>query len=160
MMDNTQLILIGAGVLLIIMLIYIFVQQSSAARKQRETEEAAKKLLEERTQEMIRMTALPLGWAVRSELLRGNMAALEDLMLTYVRTRAVESMAVVDENGNIILSSNRKQETQPYSQYYTEPLPAGNDISMIKRQNGCDLVLIPIDTHAEKSRVVAVEYKV
>lgn len=79
-------------------------EQSSTARQQ---------ALAGQAREMLLLSARPLAWAVRAELLRGNLAQVDEYFREYVREHGVQSLVLVGQDGTVTLASNRKLETLP-----------------------------------------------
>ena len=68
--------------------------------------------LDVQARDLLRLAARPLAWAVRAELLRGNVGQVDDYFREFVRERGVNSVLLVGPDGKILLATNRKLETQ------------------------------------------------
>ena len=73
---------------------------------------AQRQALDVQAKDLLRLAARPLAWAVRAELLRGNVSQVDDYFREFVRERGVNSVLLVAPDGKIMLATNRKLETQ------------------------------------------------
>ncbi len=58
--------------------------------------------------EMLRLATLPLGWAVRGEMLKDNLNQVDDYFRLFIRERGVESLLLVDKDGKVVVASDQK----------------------------------------------------
>lgn len=84
--------------------------------KQRAAEERAAVLhsateaLATQTSSLLRLSALPLGWAVRSALLKDDLTSVDTYLQRIVQERHVTGAALVGADGKVRLAGNRKLE--------------------------------------------------
>lgn len=65
--------------------------------------------------EALKLMAMPLGWAVRKEMMSGNMEQVDEYVADLVRVKGVGKAALADSAGSIIAASDRKLVDQPLS---------------------------------------------
>ena len=84
--------------------------------KQRAAEEraavlqAATEALATQTSSLLRLSALPLGWAIRSALLKDDLNSVDTYLQRIVQERHVTGAALVGADGKVRLAGNRKLE--------------------------------------------------
>jgi hypothetical protein len=97
-------------------------QRMATEREQLSAEQ--RKAMDLQARELLRLAARPLAWAIRAELLRGNLGQVDDYMREFVRERGVNSILLVGPDGKILLATNRKLETQLAEGLVSKPLLA------------------------------------
>jgi hypothetical protein len=90
---------------------------------------AQKQALTGQARALLRLSARPLAWSVRGELLRGNLGQIDDYFREFVRERGVSSLLLVDKDGRIALATNRKLETQPADSVLSKALLESPDVA-------------------------------
>lgn len=113
----------GVAVLLAFILVVLVVwnryalhslDQAAQAERVQMTQAQAK-ALDTQGREILRLAALPLGWAVRAEMLKDNLQQVDDYFRRFVRERGVESIVLVDRTGKVAVATDRKLEGQAAS---------------------------------------------
>jgi hypothetical protein len=122
--------------------------QSSSAQKQ---------ALSGQARELLRLSARPLAWSIRAELLRGNLAQVDDYFREYVRERGVTSLMLVDKDGRIALATNRKLETQPAASVIAKPLLEAPEVAV--EESGTTLrMAVPVMGFDRRLGTLVVDY--
>jgi Arc/MetJ family transcription regulator len=127
----------GAVALLALLLVGAYVWKVVAVRalearllsERGESSEAKRQALSVQARDLLRLTARPLAWAVRAEMLRGNLDAVDDYFREFVRERGVTSLLLVGKDGRIALATNRKLETQPAETVVSKALLEASDVT-------------------------------
>jgi len=91
---------------------------------------AQQQALEVQARDLLRLAARPLAWAVRAELLRGNIGQVDDYFREFVRERGVNSVLLVAPDGKIQLATNRKLETQAAATVVPKAILDAPDVSL------------------------------
>ena len=86
--------------------------------------------LDVQARDLLRLAARPLAWAVRAELLRGNVGQVDDYFREFVRERGVNSLLLVGPDGKILLATNRKLETQAADASVSKSLLEAPDVTL------------------------------
>jgi len=121
---GSRALLYGAGAILILLALVlgaVMVWSRISVRRLEQTlvtqradlAEERKRALSVQGREMLRLAALPLGWAVRAEVLKDNLQQVDDYFRRFVREPGVQRMLYVDAKGVVALATDRKLEGQP-----------------------------------------------
>lgn len=62
----------------------------------------------------------PFSWAIRNELLTGNIEKINQYLAQFVKNPKVEQLIVLNEDGEIIASTNKKIEGQNFNDLYPD----------------------------------------
>jgi len=73
--------------------------------------EKATSALDAQTSALLRLSALPLGWAIRDALLKDDLTSADTYLQRIVHERNVTGAALIGADGKVRLASNRKLET-------------------------------------------------
>lgn len=114
------LITIGVALILLISL-WIWksvetsgIRNASEKEKQNLKEQATSKIAEVHKQHLL-LLAKPFVWAVRTELMQGNRNQVNLYLNDMVKEKNFQQIAIADNKGKIIASTNKKDEGQPLS---------------------------------------------
>ncbi len=92
--------------------VVILWKDASHARWQKEMTEKASTQLFNKQEELIKLVAKPLVWNIRAEMLRNNMEQVSILMTDMVRENNIQYVHLIDTNGVVLMSTNKKLEGQ------------------------------------------------
>jgi hypothetical protein len=120
MMKKTLLITIVVGLVLISAMWIWKTMEISSIRKDADIEkqavqEQASRQLVQAHEEHLKLLAKPFVWAVRSEMMQGNISQVNLYMNDMVKEKNIERIALLNEKGIIISSTNKKDEGKPFS---------------------------------------------
>lgn len=110
-----------AGVALLLM-VAIWVGKSIEIRQVREEAtmdnqllkgEAAKHVLHSHEEHLL-LLSKPFVWAIRAEMLQGNLKQIRSYMGEMVKKTNIHHIALADQTGNIIASTNKKEEGRSF----------------------------------------------
>lgn len=73
--------------------------------------ERATAALDAKTSALLRLSALPLGWAIRDALLKDDYTSADTYLQRIVQERNVTGAALIGADGKVRLASNQKLET-------------------------------------------------
>jgi len=112
-------------VLLIIVLLIalgaLYLWKNNAVNSTREEVKAqAARVIAERNAELLRLVSVPLVWAVRGEMMRGNYDQINQYLINFVREPHVQDVILAKTDGMILLATNKRLEGKPV----TDSLPA------------------------------------
>jgi hypothetical protein len=102
---------------------------------------AQREALTVQARDLLRLTARPLAWAVRAEMLRGNLGQVDDYFREFVRERGVTSLMLVGKDGRIALATNRKLETQAADGLVSRELLAAADVAVAESGTSMRMVV-------------------
>ena len=69
---------------------------------------------------MLELVSEPFSWAIRNELLEGNISTVHQYLAQFVKHKEIEMIAVIDDKGEIIASTNKKMEAMPFISVFPE----------------------------------------
>ncbi len=93
------------------------------------------------TMDLVHMT---LVWAIRSEMLRGNMEAVDQYIIQFVKEKDIEQVLLADPSGKILLSSDKKLEGKTFSNFYPSIILDANKSMVVDRDSTSIYVFGPV----------------
>jgi hypothetical protein len=118
---------------------------------------AQRQALSGQARELLRLTARPLAWAVRAEMLRDNLGQVDDYFREFVRERGVSSLILVGKDGKIALATNRKLETQAAETVISKSLLEASDVEV--EESGSTLrMAVPIVGFDRRLGTLVIDY--
>ncbi len=100
--------------------------------------------LTDQADEMLRLAAVPMGWAVRSELLKGNLEQIDDYFRRYVREANITGVVLVDDRDSILVATDKKLEGTPGSAAFPADLLAISQTTTDTTSAGVVRTAVPI----------------
>ena len=122
-----------------------------------EMEKEQQTALEAQARAMLQLTAMPLAWAVRSEMMQGNLSQINDYFRDFVREKGVLSIFLIDKDNKVVLATNVKLETQPADQVVSQAIRDAENIRIEKHDSFLRLG-VPIMNLNEKLGILVVDY--
>jgi len=122
-----------------------------------EMEKEQQTALEAQARAMLQLTAMPLAWAVRSEMMQGNLSQINDYFGDFVREKGVQSIFLIDKENKVVLATNRKLETLPADQVVSQSIRDAESVQIEKHDSVLRLG-VPIMSLNEKLGVLVVDY--
>ncbi len=114
--------------------------------------------LDVQARDMMRMVALPLAWAVRAEMMRGNLSQVDDYFRDFVKEPGVQSVLLIDKENQVVLATNRKLEAQSADRVVSKSILGSEDI--VVEQSESDLRLaVPIMSFNKKIGILVMDYR-
>ena len=113
--------------------------------------------LEAQVHAMLRMTAQPLAWAVRAEMMRDNLSQVDDYFRDFVKEEGVQSIFLIDRNNQVAVATNRKLEAQPADSVVSQTIRDTKKVVIEPSESGLRLG-IPIMSFNEKIGLLVVDY--
>ena len=108
-------------------------------------------------QSMLRMTAQPLAWAVRAEMMRDNLSQVDDYFRDFVRGEGVQSIFLIDAKNQVAVATNRKLEAQPVDNVVSQEIRNTKTVVIEPTESGMR-VGIPIMSFNEKIGILVMDY--
>lgn len=100
----------------ILLIVLVFIWRDWTAKKdQRQLTKQATEQMEQTNVSMLTLLSKPLVWNIRAELLRGNNEQIDILMNDMVREQNFQYIHLVEPDGNVLLSTNKRLQGQPMS---------------------------------------------
>ena len=141
---KTLLIIIGIALLLLLIL---WVWKAIEIKGLKKDFEASKVELHEKASKKIisnnelhlKLLAKPMIWALRTEIMQGNWNQVNLYLNDLVKENSFQSIAVANEEGIIVASTNKKDEEMPFTSISKAEYLTSNETSV---ENQGDSVLI------------------
>jgi hypothetical protein len=157
---------VGAIIVLILLVLGMYIWKNSEVRnleqkidiRQAEMTEERHHALDVQAQNMLRLAAIPLAWAVRTEVMRGDLSRVDDYFRDFVREPGVQSVLLIDKDNKIALASNRKLETLPANKVVSQAILDAQD-TVIERPDSILRLGVPIMSFNEKLGILVVDYR-
>lgn len=118
---KTTGLIIAAVALLLLAGIWIWKEtQIGNVKKQAETEKLALQqkaaaMIVQSNEEHLKVLAKPIVWAVRAEMMQGNISQVNLYMNDMVKEKNFQRIVVANDKGIIVSSTNKKDEGKPFS---------------------------------------------
>jgi len=113
------IVILVAIILLVALWIWKSIETSNirknAATEQDHLKTEAQGYIVETHEQHLRLLAKPFVWAVRSQMLEGNMSQVNLYMNEMVKEKNFQRISLVDGQGKIISSTNKKDEGQAFA---------------------------------------------
>lgn len=103
-----------------------------ADRQYKRVEKEAATRVEQNTHEMLKLFTRPMVWSIRSEMLRGNKEQVDLLISDIVKEDNFRHIMVVDAEGTILSSTNKRQEGQMASDYLEPEMLAMDTTTIVQ----------------------------
>lgn len=132
----------------IIIIAAVFIWKQIQLNNARNEAEAQQQQLKERAAEHVtqmhlahlQLLAKPFVWALRTEMLQGNLNQVNLYINDLVKEENFTSIAVTDENGTIVASTDKKFEGQAFSQLAHERF-LNSDKTIVEKNKDDELVM-------------------
>jgi hypothetical protein len=119
--------------------------------------ENKRQALKLQARDMLRLSARPFAWAVRAEMLRGNLGQVDDYIRQFVRETGVRSLMLVGKDGRIQLASDRKLETQSAEPLASKEIRNATDV-VVEEAGEFIRMAVPVMGFDERMGVLVVDY--
>ncbi|MEO8991369.1 MAG: hypothetical protein ABI284_03270 [Nitrosospira sp.] len=118
----------------------------------------AKQREDRRAEETLRLFSIPFAWAIRRELMIGNLDRVDQYFGELVQIRGFKSAILAKPDGKIIVASDRKKLVQTFSSLYPGANLDSTEITMEKSGNGSFRAMIPMLGLNKHLGMVVLEY--
>ncbi|MBN2198976.1 MAG: hypothetical protein JW747_03920 [Candidatus Aminicenantes bacterium] len=135
---KTYLILAGCFVALFV---GMFIWKALAVRS---AENRFRLALEQKTQELLRLSGIPFSWAVRREMIAGNFDQINEYLTHLVKEPHIKLVVVAKDDGVIAAATDKKLEGTKLSDHFPEELLRLDALSIVSGENGEIRVASPI----------------
>jgi len=108
---------------------------------------------------MLRLTARPLAWAVRAEIMRNNLGQVDDYLTDFVREPRVARVLLIGKAGTVELATDRKLLTTPAENVVSRAVLETADV-LVEQSKSTVRLAVPIMSFDERLGVLVVDYRV
>lgn len=88
-------------------------KQLAVENTRKELTQRAGQIIADQNRAWLELLSVPLVWAVRSEMIRGNYDQINQYMINFVRQPNVNDVVLVKPDGVIMLATNKRLEGTP-----------------------------------------------
>ncbi len=120
--------------------------------------EQAGQLNASRTAETLRQFSIPLGWAIRRELMAGNLDQVDQYFTGLMQIGGFESAVLAQPDGKVVVASDRKRLTQPFSSLYPAQYLQDRATRIERAADGTLRAIIPVMGLNQHLGTMVVEY--
>lgn len=144
--QRNKVIIVGILLLLIfVAVLWVWKQvqinnlRAESSKQFEQFEKEAQRAVVNSHEQHLRILAKPFAWAVRTEMMKNNMSQVNQYTNELIKEKNIHSIMIVDANGKIVTSTNKKWEGKFYFTIGEEAL-LKNDSTVVK--NVKDSILI------------------
>jgi len=101
-------------------------------------------LLKQADSRYLKLLAKPYVWAIRTEIMKGNIEAVNLYANDMVKEKDFQTITVADEKGIVVSSTNKKLEGQPYASTINAAPLISDSTVVSQRDNGTINVISPV----------------
>ncbi|MEA2041510.1 MAG: hypothetical protein U9N85_03020 [Bacteroidota bacterium] len=165
MSNNFKFWLISVGILVLALIITIWVEESQKNNLREDAVSNMKSLKTYYDKEVRRSTKSQLTvfsksfvWALRSEILRDNLEQAKIYLNQLVKEEQFELIVFVDSDGKILLSTQKKIEDKPFTEFYDAAYLESDEI-VINYKSSKYFVSAPVMGFSNKLGLIYFEYQ-
>lgn len=115
--------------------------------------------LDDRTADLLRLSVVPLGWAVRSEMLRRNYEQADAFMAELVGEPGVEGAVLAVPRDSILLATDRSLVGGRFSAHFPAELLQLTEPEVARDEDGAYRIAVPILGPTRSLGVLVVTYR-
>ncbi len=153
---NPVLVTILMGILAV--LVVYFWKDFEGERQRKEIIKVATLQIEEKNQEMMMLIAKPLVWSIRSEMLRGNLEQVDMFTTDMVRERNFQYIYLIEPNGNILISTDKKMEGQQFEEIFEQNILGVESRIVFPEEENILIMAAPVMGYDRRLATLVVAY--
>ncbi|MGV8935164.1 MAG: hypothetical protein ACOH1I_11095 [Gallionellaceae bacterium] len=134
--------------------------ESAVAEKQMDIVKKSEERQTEIVKQSLEIFCTPLAWAVRREMIDGNMAQVDQYVSDLVKQKGFEQIVVAKENGKVAVASDRKNLGADFSSLYASNYLTSDKITVENKGQGKWLLVIPVMGLSARLGTIAIDYQV
>lgn len=142
----------------IIMVGGYFYMNFHADRQYKRVEKEAYTRVEQNNHDMLRLFTRPMVWSIRSEMLRGNKEQVDMLISDIVREDNFRNIFVVNAEGEILSSTNKRQEGQQATEFIEPEMLAMDATTIVTGDDNVLTLYSPILGFDRRIGTLVIEY--
>ncbi|MDD2271586.1 MAG: hypothetical protein PHP95_07610 [Desulfuromonadaceae bacterium] len=106
--------------------------------------EQANRIIAEQNTSYLRLVAVPLTWAVRSEMIRNNYDQVNQYLSQFVKEKNMKEIIVAKPDGTIVVATNKKREGTSVTSIFPLPVLQEDKTVVTAQENGDIMVVSPV----------------
>jgi hypothetical protein len=122
---------------------------------------AANTQIRQNDEALAKLIVKPLVWSIRSEMLRSNMEQVNLLISDLVKNSQIQYIHLLDLNGTVKLSTNKKMEGQPIADDAVKTVLGTDSTSSVALENNQITIISPIMDYDKRlgTLVIGIRYE-
>jgi hypothetical protein len=146
---------------------WLYVSKGIAVRQAQETVAAQRaewnRQAEARQAEMVKRSlnqfGVPLAWAIRREMMGGNLDQVDQYVTDLVKLEGVEGVTVAQADGSVAVASDRRHLGAAFGSLYAERYLTEEQITAEETAPGQWLLVVPVMGLNARLGTVAIDYR-
>ena len=118
--------------------------RKAADRDQQTLRETASRQIVQASEEHLELLAKPIVWSMRSEMMQGNLSQVNLYINDLVKEDNFQRIAIANDKGIVISSTDKKDEGQPFSVLTSETALNSNATSVENIEDSVLVMTSPI----------------
>jgi hypothetical protein len=118
-------------------------EQEKKLQKRLLTEKAGQ-LVAEKNKLLLRLTAIPLAWVVRTEMARSNYDSIDEYFNYLVKQDRFRLILLARSDGKIIVATDKRMEGSPVSKFYPLSVLTQTETSVNLQEDGSMMAVTPV----------------
>ncbi len=120
--------------------------------------ESANRIITEQNKSYLRLVALPLTWAVRSEMIRDNYDQINQYLNQLVKEKNMKEIVVAKPDGTIVVATNKKREGTSVTSVFPPSVLQEDKTTVSTLENGDIMVVSPVMGLSSKQGLLILLY--
>lgn len=120
--------------------------------------EKAGRIITDQNRMFLRLAAVPLVWAVRSEMIRGNYDQINQYLNQFVKEQNMKEIVVAKPDGAIVAATNKKLEGTSIEGTFPPTVLQLDKTTVTSMENGNIMVVSPVMGLSAKVGVLILLY--
>jgi len=116
--------------------------------------ESANRIITEQNKSYLRLVAVPLTWAVRSEMIRNNYDQINQYLSQFVKEKNMKEIVVAKPDGTIVVATNKKREGTSVTSAFPPSVLQEDKTAVTPMENGDIMVVSPVMGLSSKQGVL------
>jgi hypothetical protein len=122
--------------------------------------EATDEIVKEKDRALLRLTAIPLSWVVRTEIPKGNYDNIDQYFKQIIKEDRFKVILFAGSDGKIFVSTDKRMEGEDLSQYYPASLLEQYEVSVSQLNSNELIAAAPVIGLTAKLGVLIMVYPV
>ncbi|MGA7827647.1 MAG: hypothetical protein WCA04_08310 [Geobacteraceae bacterium] len=120
--------------------------------------ESASRIITEQNKSYLRLVAVPLTWAVRSEMIRDNYDQINQYLNQLVKEKNMKEIVVAKPDGTIVVATNKKREGTSVTSVFPPSVLQEDKTTVTTLENGDIMVVSPVMGLSSKQGILILLY--
>ena len=120
--------------------------------------ESANRIITEQNNSYLRLVAVPLTWAVRSEMIRNNYDQINQYLSQFVKEKNMKEIIVAKPDGTIVVATNKKLEGASLTGVFPSSVLQEEKTTVSSLKGGDIMVVSPVMGLSSKQGILILLY--